>query len=218
MNILNFHNISFIDEENIILDNISFQIEEGDFVSIVGPSGGGKSTLLKMCCHLKSPSCGTVTYKGEDISKIDVVSLRKEIAYCFQMPYLFGNTVMDNLSFPYSIRNKKIDMDRIYSLFSIFNMDKDFLNKKILNLSGGEKQRIALIRTLLFEPKVLLLDEVTSALDVENTVIVETVVRDLNKKGVTILWITHNPEQSKKYANKILTLENGKVLSMEVIK
>lgn len=218
MNILSFHNISFIDEENIILDNISFQIEEGDFVSIVGPSGGGKSTLLKMCCHLKSPSGGTITYKREDISKIDVVSLRKEIAYCFQMPYLFGNTVMDNLSFPYSIRNKKIDMDRIYSLFSVFNMDKDFLNKKILNLSGGEKQRIALIRTLLFEPKVLLLDEVTSALDVENTVIVETVVRDLNKKGVTILWITHNPEQSKKYANKILTLENGKVLSMEVIK
>jgi len=218
MNILSFHNISFIDEENVILNNISFQIEEGDFVSIVGPSGGGKSTLLKMCCHLISPSSGAITYKREDISKIDVVSLRKEIAYCFQMPYLFGNTVMDNLSFPYSIRNKKIDMDRIYSLFSIFNMDKDFLNKKILNLSGGEKQRIALIRTLLFEPKVLLLDEVTSALDVENTLIVETVVRDLNKKGVTILWITHNPEQSKKYANKILTLENGKVLSMEVIK
>lgn len=218
MNILNFHNISFIDEENIILDNISFQVEEGDFISIVGPSGSGKSTLLKLCSHLKSPSSGTITYKGEDISKLDVVNLRKEIAYCFQIPYLFGDTVMDNLSFPYSIRNKKLDMDRINYLFSIFNMDKDFLNKKILNLSGGEKQRVALIRTLLFQPKILLLDEVTSALDVDNTLVAEKVINELNTEGITILWITHNPEQSKKYANKILALENGKISSLEVIK
>ena len=218
MNFLSFHNISFIDDKNIILDNVSFQIEEGDFVSIVGPSGSGKSTLLKLCSHLKSPSSGTIAYKGADISKVDVVNLRKEIAYCFQTPYLFGDTVLDNLSFPYSIRSKKIDMDRINYLFCIFNMDKDFLNKKILNLSGGEKQRVAIIRTLLFQPKILLLDEATSALDVENTLTVEKVISELNQKGVTVLWITHNPEQSKKYANKILTLENGKVLSLEVIK
>jgi len=218
MNILKFKNISYRDGDNIILDNISFEVNAGDFISIVGPSGSGKSTLLKLCSHLKSPTLGTILFNGEDISKSSPSSLRKDIAYCFQTPYLFGDTVSDNLSFPYSIRDRKVDMERINYLLSIFNIDKDFFNKTIINLSGGEKQRVALIRTLLFEPKIILLDEVTSALDVDNTLTVENVIRDLNNTGLTILWVTHNPEQSKKHANKILTLENGKISSLEVIK
>jgi len=218
MNILEFNNIIYKDDDKIILDNISFDVNTGDFISIVGPSGSGKSTLLKLCSHLKSPTSGTILFNGKDIGKSNPVNLRKDIAYCFQTPYLFGDTVSDNLSFPYSIRDKKIDMERINYLFSIFNLDKDLFSKSILNLSGGEKQRVALIRTLLFEPKILLLDEVTSALDVDNTTTVDNAIRDLNSKGLTILWITHNPQQSKKYANKILTLENGKITSLEVIK
>ena len=218
MSILEFSNVSFSNDGKSILKNLNIHIESGDYISIVGPSGSGKSTFLKLCNNLISPSEGNISFNNKNISEYNPIELRKEIAYCFQMPHLFGNTVMDNLSFPFKIRNKKVDMDRIKYLFSLFSMDEEFIDEKVLNLSGGEKQRIALMRTLMFTPQVLLLDEVTSALDSENTLIVENIINKLNNEGSTILWVTHNEEQSTKYANKLLTLENGEIKSLEVLK
>lgn len=217
MSLLEFENIGFRDKDKIILDNISVKIEAGDYISIIGPSGSGKSTFLKLCNLLISPSHGNIHYKGNNINSYPVTEVRKNIMYCLQTPYLFGDTVLNNLTFPYIIRNMEIDMNRVENLFSIFKMDLDMINKDILHLSGGEKQRIALIRSLLFKPEILLLDEVTSALDVLNTEIVENVIKKLNNENVTILWVTHNLEQSKKDANKILTIKDGKIASLEVL-
>ena len=218
MELLKFQNVFYRQENQDILKDVSVSIDPGDYISIVGPSGSGKSTFLKLCCHLISPTQGMIQYKGKSIVEYDPMEFRKNVAYCFQTPYLFGQRVIDNISFPYSIRNQKVDFNRVEELFSLFYLDKNYLRKEIQNLSGGEKQRIALIRTLLFNPEILLLDEVTSALDVDNTFIVENVVRSLNQKGATILWITHNPKQSKRNANKILTIESGKIQSLEVLK
>ncbi len=218
MSILEFSNVSFSNEGKSILKNLNIRIESRDYISIVGPSGSGKSTFLKLCNNLISPSEGNISFNNKNVSEYNPIELRKEIAYCFQMPHLFGDTVMDNLSFPFKIRNKKVDMDRIKYLFSLFSMDEEFIDEKVLNLSGGEKQRIALMRTLMFTPEVLLLDEVTSALDSENTLIVENIINKLNNEGSTVLWVTHNDEQSTKYANKLLTLENGEIKSLEVLK
>ncbi|HBG39166.1 MAG TPA: methionine ABC transporter ATP-binding protein [Clostridiaceae bacterium] len=218
MSILEFSNVSFSNEGKSILKNLNIRIESRDYISIVGPSGSGKSTFLKLCNNLISPSEGNISFNNKNVSEYNPIELRKEIAYCFQMPHLFGDTVMDNLSFPFKIRNKKVDMDRIKYLFSLFSMDEEFIDEKVLNLSGGEKQRIALMRTLMFTPEVLLLDEVTSALDSENTLIVENIINKLNNEGSTVLWVTHNDEQSIKYANKLLTLENGEIKSLEVLK
>lgn len=218
MELLKFQNVFYRQENQDILKDVSVSIDPGDYISIVGPSGSGKSTFLKLCCHLISPTQGMIQYKGKSIVEYDPMEFRKNVAYCFQTPYLFGQRVIDNISFPYSIRNQKVDFNRVEELFSLFYLDKNYLQKEIQNLSGGEKQRIALIRTLLFNPEILLLDEVTSALDVDNTFIVENVVRSLNQKGATILWITHNPKQSKRNANKILTIESGKIQSLEVLK
>ena len=218
MSLLEFQNVSFINDDKAILKNVTVAIDAGDYISVVGPSGSGKSTFLKMCCHLISPTEGTIIYKNKSIMEHNPMELRKNISYCFQTPYLFGETVMDNISFPYSIRGIKADLERAEELFLLFNLDKDYLKKDVRNLSGGEKQRIALIRTLLFQPEILLLDEVTSALDFDNTIIVENVMKSLNQNGTTILWITHNPEQSRKNANKILTIESGEIKSLEVLK
>lgn len=106
-------------------------------------------------------------------------------------------------------------MSRVKTLFSMFHMSADYLDRGVINLSVGEKQRIALIRSLLFMPQILLLDEVTSALDEANALIVEEVISSLNNDGITILWITHNLEQSRKYANKLLTVEDGEIKSVE---
>lgn len=216
--LLEFQNVSFDSEDKTILKNISVSINTGDFISIVGPSGSGKSTFLKLCSHLISPTDGSITYKGKNVTDYNPTELRKSITYCFQTPYLFGDTVMENIKFPFSIRNIKPDNKRVDEMFSVFHMSTDFLNKDVKTLSGGEKQRIALIRSLLFKPEILLLDEVTSALDVDNTKIVENVITSLNKEGITVLWITHNLEQSRKFANKLLTIEAGEIKSLEVLK
>lgn len=218
MSILNFNNVNFTNVEKTILKDINFEIEKGDYVTIVGPSGSGKSTLLKLCNNLISPSEGSIYYNNKNIMEYNPVDLRKDISYCLQIPHLFGETVMDNLSFPFKIRNSKINMDKIQELTYKFKIREDILNEKIINLSGGENQRISLMRTLMHTPNILLLDEVTSSLDAENTSIVEDIIKDLNHNGVTILWITHNMEQSFKYANKRINLNSGQLKELEVIK
>ena len=218
MSLVEFQNVSFVDEDKTILKNISVSIGQGDFISIVGPSGSGKSTFLKLCSHLISPTDGNIVFKGKNFTEYNPAELRKSIAYCFQTPYLFGDTVLENINFPFSIRYIKLDQKRVNDLFSMFHMSTDYLGKDTKNLSGGEKQRIALIRSLLFMPKILLLDEITSALDVENASIVENVITSLNNEGITVLWITHNLEQSRKYANKLMTIEDGEIKSLEVLK
>ncbi|MCO7124452.1 ATP-binding cassette domain-containing protein [Sporolactobacillus shoreicorticis] len=217
MSLLEFTNVSFNNREEDILKGISVSINSGDFMSIMGPSGSGKSTFLRLCCHLISPTDGTLLFHGQPIDNFEPTDLRKKIAYCFQTPYLFGDRVRDNIEFPYIIRNLPVDDARVKALFSSFQMTTDYLEKEIKNLSGGEKQRIALIRSLLFTPEILLLDEVTSALDVANTAIVEHVVTSLHNEGTTILWITHNPEQGKRHANKVLTIKNGEIQALETI-
>jgi len=217
LSLLQFENVYFDNDGKTILKNICVDIESGDFISVVGPSGSGKSTFFKLCSHLISPTRGNITFKDKNITEYSPTELRKSIVYCFQTPYLFGNTVLDNINFPFSIRNMKPDIKKINELFSIFHMSADFLNEDVKSLSGGEKQRLALIRSLLFKPEILLLDEITSALDVNNTEIVENVIVSLNREGMTVLWITHNPEQSRKHANKLLTIEAGEIKSLDVL-
>ena len=218
MSLLELKNVTFENDGKTILKNISLKIEPGDFISIVGPSGSGKSTFLKLCSQLISPTNGTITYHGKDFTQYNPTELRRTIAYCFQTPYLFGDTVMDNIKFPFAIRNITFNQNRVDELFSLFHMPTDFLNKDVANLSGGEKQRIAFIRSLLFKPEIMLLDEITSALDADNTKIVEIVIDTLNKEGVTVLFVTHDFEQSQKYANSVLTIESGEIKSVEALK
>lgn len=218
MSLLRFENVSFEKENKYILKDLYLEINYKDFISVIGHSGSGKSTFFKLCSQLITPTNGNIFYKGVSCNKYDPIELRKQISYCLQTPCLFGNTVIDNLRFPFSIRHKDIDLNIIKNLLEIFKMSPEYLSRKIENLSGGEKQRIALIRSLIFTPEILLLDEVTSALDEENTFIVENAVTSLNENGTTILWITHSIDQAKKYSNKILTIEYGELKSLEVIK
>ena len=140
------------------------------------------------------------------------------MGYCFQRPYLFAKTVHRNILFPYDIRGLKPDMSRIEYLFDLLHMPLNYMERRNDELSGGEMQRICLIRSLIFEPKVLLLDEVTSALDATNTSIVENVIDELHKKGITIISITHNEEQSLRTANRRISIVDGQLAKEEVLR
>lgn len=218
MSLLELSNVSYAVKDKIIIDDVSLSIDSGDYVSIVGPSGSGKSTLLKLCSDLISPTSGCIAYEGQDIRTITPEVYRQSVGYCFQRPYLFAKTVRRNILFPYDIRNMKPDMERIEHLFALLQMPMDYFNRRNEELSGGEMQRICLIRSLIFEPKILLLDEVTSALDTKNTIVVEGLIEELHKSGVTILSITHNEDQSLRHANRRITIVDGAIQHEEVLR
>lgn len=218
MSFLELKNIYYENDNSCILNNISIDIEKGDCVSIVGPSGSGKSTLLKLCADIISPSKGHIYYREKSYLSYNPLDLRRKISYCVQIPYLFGSKVYENLEFPFKIRNEKVDNSKILSLINRFNLDESILQKEITALSGGEKQRIAIIRNLLYTPEILLLDESTSALDKDNAKKVLEYVKELNGQGVTVLWITHNLEESEEIFNKRIYISGGKLEKVEVLK
>lgn len=218
MNILSLNNIKYFFENTYILNGISLNIKKGDCISIIGTSGSGKSTLLKICSDLISPTCGELLFYNKNYHDYDPISLRKQISYCIQIPYLFGESVYDNLSYPFQIRNQNIDTNKIIRFLEKLNLDKTYLEKDINSLSGGEKQRIALIRNLIYNPEILLLDEVTSGLDVKNAKKVEELVKEMNDNGTTVIWITHNLDQSKSIFNRRIQIEEGKIIKEEILK
>ena len=194
-----------------ILNNLSFGIKNCDFLTLIGPSGAGKSTILKLIANLISPSSGTIFYHGSDIQKLDPIKYRRQVMYCFQQPVLFGKTVKDNLSFPYQIRNKEVDLARLDSLLKIVDLPAEFLNKEINSLSGGEKQRVALARALINNPEILIADEPTGNLDAANEQNIIELLKRINEElGITIITVTH----SDKVANSmqsICTVVDGKI-------
>ncbi|APB31563.1 ABC transporter ATP-binding protein [Vagococcus teuberi] len=194
--LFNLKNIFYSVPNQTILNNINLTIEAGDFITISGPSGSGKSTLLKILASMITPTSGSLTYKGETLKKEQITDYRKEVSYFFQQPTLFDETVMDNLKFPFDIRQAEFDKSRVTKLLKRFKLNESYLDKKIVDLSGGEKQRIAFVRNLVFEPDVLLLDEVTSALDDENKEIIQQFITE-DLKGKTIIWVTHDNGEFK---------------------
>lgn len=216
MKLLKISQIGYRVENLEILKDISLSVNQGDCISLIGGSGSGKSTLLKLCSDLISPSSGEMFFAGQPYSSYEPTALRKRISYGVQLPYLFGNTVYDNLSFPFQVRKEKPDIQQMEKWLLRFNLGKEYLNKEVRSLSGGEKQRVALIRNVIYKPELLLLDEATSALDKENEKIIEDNIQKLNQEGVTVLWVTHNLEQSLRIFNKRLTLQGGMIISEEV--
>ena len=218
MNILSLKDVFYNMGDLEILKGISFDIEKGDCISIIGQSGSGKSTLLKLCADMIPITSGNIYFNGKCYTRYNPIELRKKISYCLQTPELFGKSVCENLEFPFKIRKEKVNKQRIVKLLERFNIDESFLEKDIISLSGGEKQRISIIRNLLYTPDIILLDEATSSLDLENAKIVEEYVQELNDLGVTVLWITHSMEQSEKIFNKRITISECKIKCMEVLR
>ena len=215
MALLEMEHLSFVSDGKVILDDISYSLEEGEFLSITGPSGSGKSTLLKIIATILSRTEGEIRYQGKSLDEYEPTEYRKEVSYTFQTPVLFGKTVRDNLAFPYEIRKKEFDEKKAVAYLESVGLPKEYLNKEINTLSGGEKQRVALIRNVLFQPKILLLDEVTSALDEANRQIIWKWLQEMrNHSDMTIIMVSHNEEESS-LADKNIDIVAGKIVKEE---
>ena len=203
-NILSIKDITknYYTKEGVIkaLDKISFDIKQGEIISLVGPSGCGKSTLLSILSNLDKD------YSGDILSKDNL-----KVAYMFQSNALFPwLTIYDNATLGLKITNNmtKDNLEYVDYLFNLYNLN-EFKNRYPRSLSGGMMQRVALIRTLALKPDLLLLDEPFSALDQQSRLLIcDDVYKILKKENKSAILVTHNIEEAIIFSNKVITLSN----------
>nr|MBG3151835.1 iron ABC transporter ATP-binding protein FetA [Proteus mirabilis] len=204
--LLRLDKISYRVDNKTILDDINFELQPSEFKLITGPSGCGKSTLLKIVASLLSPTKGSIFFENKDYLTLSPEEYRQQVSYCTQTPMLFGETVYDNLKFPYFLRKLSVDDKKLAHDLDYFCLPESIMKKGINELSGGEKQRISLIRNLQFMPKILLLDEITSALDEDNKTKVNDVIHHYVKdQDLAVLWVTHDQNEIK-HADDVILL------------
>jgi ATP-binding cassette subfamily B protein len=215
---IKIENVSFKYEgsENLTLDNLNLEILAGQKIALVGRSGSGKTTLVNMLNKLLEPTEGKLYFDSRDISEVDAASLRNQIGFVEQQPYLFSGTIKDNITLPApDISMKKMleaaKMAGVDEFVSKFPMDYNTqTGERGMTLSGGQKQRIVIARALINDPKILILDEATSALDTETERIVYQNLDSIMKDRTTII-IAHRLSTIIN-ADKIIVMDNGKIV------
>lgn len=196
-------------EKRRVLDIDELNIKKGSLCGIIGPNGAGKSTLIKMIGGLEEATAGFVHYNGEHMSG----KHNRKITVVFQKPYLLRTTVFHNIAYPLMIRNeKKKDIERKVSQMLEDMGLEDFRDKKSWTLSGGEMQKVALARALVFKPSLLLLDEPTANIDPSSIASMEEMIKKINEREeTTVLIITHNIQQAKRLCKEVVFMHKGKI-------
>lgn len=196
------------------LNDVSFEIKKGAFTVILGRSGSGKSTLLNQFCGLDKPTSGELVVDGVNISKLNgnkMADYRGSIGIIFQSYNLLPNlNAVENIlmgSWAASTKRGKQNAGELMEFLGIKHREKT----NIKTLSGGEKQRVAIARSLINDPEVIFCDEPTGALDSENEKRVMEILLKLNKEGKTIVMVTHNPDFVQ-YASQIIKMQDGKII------
>jgi polar amino acid transport system ATP-binding protein len=208
---------------NIVLKDIDLKIEKGDRLAIIGPSGCGKSTLLRCLNLLEVPNSGQIIFDNQDITKkdVDLSIVRRKMGMVFQQFNLFPHlNVLDNIMLApvkLGILTEKEAKKTALELLKTIDLG-DKAKHYPSELSGGQKQRVAIVRTLIMNPEIILFDEPTSALDPEMVHEVLDLIMDLAEKEITMLMVSHEMEFVKKFATKVLFLDEGKVSFFGTVK
>ncbi|MDG2348299.1 MAG: amino acid ABC transporter ATP-binding protein [Gammaproteobacteria bacterium] len=204
-----------------ILKDVSCQFQTGSCSVLIGPSGSGKSSLLKTLNLLNEYDAGLVCFNGKDIKKISKIELRKKIGMVFQQYNLFDHlSVLDNcaLALKRVLNLKKRDAYEIAQAYLTKVKMNDFVNAFPRQLSGGQQQRVAIARAMCLQPEVLLLDEPTAALDPEMSFEVLETIKSLAEEGVTMIYVTHEINLARHLADQVIFIEEGRVVAQGDVK
>jgi len=196
------------------LNHISFAVERGEFISIMGPSGSGKSTLLTLMGCLDKPTFGTISMSGipiRDMSDVELTSLRRDrIGFIFQYFNLFPLlNIIENVSFPQMLKGG-VNVEKAKEVLRAVQLDEHLYTHTPLELSGGQQQWVAVARSLINDPDILLCDEPTGNLDSKTGASIMELMTQLNKKGATIIVVTHDPNVAN-YTNRTIRIIDGRI-------
>jgi putative ABC transport system ATP-binding protein len=194
----------------ILVDDINLGVREGEVLAVVGPSGSGKSSFLRLLNRLDEPTSGTVFLNEVDYRQIPPRELRRKVGMVTQRAFLFPGTVYDNVGFGPQQRGELLSSDKSEELLTRVGLT-GYAKRDVANLSGGEAQRVSLARALANSPAVLLLDEPTSALDEAAKFEVESLIREIiNRSQLTCVIVTHDTAQAARMATRVMMLERGR--------
>ncbi len=202
-----FGDVTVRRDGHTLLDRVDARVSDHGITVIVGPSGAGKSTFLRLCNRLDVPTEGTVRFCGADLASLDPRELRRRVAMVFQRPVILPGTVAANVGEgDPAATGARIDdvLDRV-GLAGAADRDAH-------SLSGGEAQRMCVARTLLARPECVLFDEPTSSLDRASREVIELIAQDLAADGVPSVWVTHDLDQMRRLAHRLVVLVDGRVL------
>lgn len=201
-----------------LLDDISVEVRAGEVLAVVGPSGSGKSSFLRLLNRLDEPTSGTVVFEGRDYRQIPPRELRRKVGMVTQRPFLFPGSVFQNVSFGPQQRGEVFSEAQAEELLARVGMG-GYGSRDVANLSGGEAQRVSLARALANSPVVLLLDEPTSALDDQAKAGVESLISEIIRQThLTCILVTHDNAQAARMATRAMILEGGRAVRIGTVR
>ncbi len=204
-----------VKEGQTLLDGIDLEIVSGEVTALVGPSGAGKTSLLRLLNRLDDPVSGVICFRSRPLNQYPVQQLRLQVGFVFQTPVMFPGTVRDNLLIALKLAGKSlIDADNLVAeTLALAGLDPSLANREGERLSVGQKQRANIARALMTSPEVLLMDEPTSALDPETADRLMEMVRGLGKeKKITVVMVTHRLSEAFQASDWTIVMESGRVL------
>lgn len=210
---IELENVSLKRGDEQVLKGLTGQFPKGKITTIVGPSGAGKSTVLKLCNGLLSPDEGDIRILGKSLGDWEPADLRQQAGIALQSAPMISGTVEENLTLPYALHGAEVDVDKVNRMIREVGLDTNYLQRDIRDLSGGQRQKVSIARTLLTEPEILLLDEITSALDRASRMEIEELIQYIHQTyGTTMIWITHNLEQAERIGHYTWVMMDGKLI------
>ncbi|TXL65702.1 phosphate ABC transporter ATP-binding protein [Cerasibacillus terrae] len=197
----------------LILKNITHSFPTGKITTLVGPSGAGKTTLFRLCNGLISRDSGEIFINGKSIDDYDPLVLRQTVGIALQSATMISGSIFDNLALPLTLKGEQLSEEDANKLLELVGLEKSLLYRNSKDLSGGQLQKVSIARTLVNEPSILLLDEITSSLDRVSQQDIEKLIKRINENyGTTIIWITHNLKQAYTIGDYTVVMMDGEVI------
>lgn len=218
MSVINTHDLTLERGGKTVLHDVNLSVERGEVLILIGPSGSGKSSLLRCLNRLEEPAPGMVCWDGTDITELPVTELRCRVGMVFQIPAMFPGSVAENINFGPRLCERPLPDERIRELMRMVTLDPGLAESPATELSGGQAQRVAVARALANEPVVLLLDEPTSALDPIAMRGIEETLCDLRQQlDLTLIWVSHDVAQARRVGDRALMLDDGRVVAVDQV-